>query len=77
MGLDLLEPFALYPFLLAGVVMTWRMRSCQSALSLLVFSSIFASFLGYSEDLFDTIVYVHCWRFSRLPVPYGVRTAVP
>ncbi len=51
MRFDLLELFVLYPFLLAGIIMTWRMKYCQSALSLLVFSSIFVSFLKYTKDV--------------------------
>ncbi|NJE54343.1 hypothetical protein [Thermococcus sp. 21S9] len=57
MGIDTISYLILYSSLLAGIVTAWKTRFYQTALSLLVFSSIFAVFLRYAGGLFGTLVY--------------------
>ncbi|CAI1492703.1 conserved membrane protein of unknown function [Thermococcus nautili] len=57
MGTGTISYLILYSFLFAGIVTAWKTRFYQTALSLLVFSSIFVVFLHYTDDLFGTLVY--------------------
>jgi len=47
----------LYFSLFVGVILTLKTRFSQTSLSVLVFSSIFASFLHHTKDLTGTLVY--------------------
>lgn len=55
MEAGLITYLVLYSSLFAGVITIWNTRLYQTALSLLMFSSI--SSLGYSRDVLGTIVY--------------------
>ena len=57
MGTNTISYLVLYSFLLAGVVTAWKTKFYQTVLSLLVFSSILASFLYHTGDVFGTFVY--------------------
>jgi len=57
MGTDTISYLILYSSLFAGVVVALKTRFYQTAISLLVFSSIFVVFLHYAGDLFGTLVY--------------------
>ncbi|WP_297513352.1 hypothetical protein [Thermococcus sp.] len=52
-----IDYIVLYSPLFVSVVMALKTRFYQTALSLLVFSSIFAVFLHYAGDLLGTLVY--------------------
>ncbi|WP_048150552.1 hypothetical protein [Thermococcus sp. AM4] len=57
MGTDAISYLILYSFLFVSVITALKARFYQRALSLLVFSSIFASFLYHTGDILGTLVY--------------------
>ena len=57
MRTTILQYLILYSFIFAGLITIWETKLYQTALSLLVFSSIFASFLYRTGDILGTLVY--------------------